>query len=312
LSGFLISKATFIPLIFRYPVAFILIILGFALAFLPFEERSLDVWLTNFFRSIYKPTLYLWKTSGDLPDFLLYKPNTAHARNALLPDNYKPQLMQPYLQSIQNNPATPLDDYEQKRACNISNLFNIDTTTTPPNNSFQQQMPSPSQFTPQQKPSSINVTPSIVSPQQLPQSTQAAIPQGQTGPLITSAPTIQTPLKIKSLMPDTPLRIKIPELPPMFSEDQMPPVPDLPNTIVGAVMTPGGLMLANAIIEIRDATNMPIRAIKSNRLGQFFVATPLHNGQYSIVVEHDEHNFATINIEAKGNIIPPLKIVSIS
>lgn len=51
------------PLI-KWPLVLFFAFLGFALAFLPIEERPLDIWLVNFFRSVYKPTLYIWKKSA--------------------------------------------------------------------------------------------------------------------------------------------------------------------------------------------------------------------------------------------------------
>lgn len=46
--------------ILRWPLVTFFALFGLALAFLPIEERPLDVWLINFIRSLYHPTLYLW------------------------------------------------------------------------------------------------------------------------------------------------------------------------------------------------------------------------------------------------------------
>lgn len=54
------------PAIFRWPLVIIFAIFGFALAFLPIEERPLDVWIINFIKAIYQPTLYIWK-KGAVP-----------------------------------------------------------------------------------------------------------------------------------------------------------------------------------------------------------------------------------------------------
>lgn len=56
-----IFYATGWPALFRWPLVILFGFLGFALAFLPIEERPLDIWILNFFRSIYQPTLYVWK-----------------------------------------------------------------------------------------------------------------------------------------------------------------------------------------------------------------------------------------------------------
>src|SRR5574340_768773 len=50
----------------RWPLTFFFGLLGVGLAFLPIEERPLDVWIINFLKAIYRPTYYVWKkdTSG--------------------------------------------------------------------------------------------------------------------------------------------------------------------------------------------------------------------------------------------------------
>jgi gas vesicle protein len=47
--------------LFKWPLVVFFASFGVALAFLPISERPLDVWLTNFFRAIYRPTYYVWK-----------------------------------------------------------------------------------------------------------------------------------------------------------------------------------------------------------------------------------------------------------
>ncbi|HCQ92587.1 TPA: hypothetical protein DIU13_01240 [Candidatus Beckwithbacteria bacterium] len=61
-------------------------------------------------------------------------------------------------------------------------------------------------------------------------------------------------------------------------------------------------------MEIKDNQGHPVRALKSNKLGQFFIATPLPDGIYQIEADHPDHAFAIIKLEAKGEVIPPLKI----
>lgn len=335
LAAFLLSKTTILPVIFRYPLIGLFVALGLGLAFLPFEERSLDVWLINFIKSIYSPTQYLWRTSGEIPDYLSQDTSNGHIVNHPAVALSKNRL-QPYLQSIQKQPQNPIDTYEQDRVGKISNLFYDSQPNQPSqqanrpvqtNNAPTQFSPAPFQNQPQtNKPESpqnkpiATQHPIIGNSQQIisNQSTETS-PIGnmvsattQTNPpiQIMSAPPIGAPLKIKSLKPDTQKPLPPQNKIPIFTEDQMPPTPDLPNTIVGAVMTPQGQLLPNAIIEICDNHNLPVRAIKSNRLGQFFIATPLASGTYTMIIEHETHSFDTITIEAAGGIIAPLKIIS--
>jgi len=87
-----------------------------------------------------------------------------------------------------------------------------------------------------------------------------------------------------------------------------PSTPKTPNTITGMVVDSRHTIIENAIIEIRSSDGIPIRATKTNRLGQFISATPLKNGIYEIETEALGHTFAIIKLELKGKIIDPLKI----
>lgn len=59
-----IFYASTLPAFLKWPLVTLLGFLGFALAFLPIEERPLDVWIINFIKAIYQPTLYLWKKNA--------------------------------------------------------------------------------------------------------------------------------------------------------------------------------------------------------------------------------------------------------
>lgn len=55
----------------RYILAGFSLFLGIAFAFIPINERPLEVWLANFIKSIYSPTLFLWEKDAALPLYLL-------------------------------------------------------------------------------------------------------------------------------------------------------------------------------------------------------------------------------------------------
>jgi hypothetical protein len=88
----------------------------------------------------------------------------------------------------------------------------------------------------------------------------------------------------------------------------LPPAPETVNTITGVIITPSQNPLENVMIEILDESNTPVRATKTNKLGQFFSSTPLKNGTYTISVEADGYNPGIISFEANGQIIPPVVI----
>jgi len=45
----------------KWPLIFIFAAGGLALAFVPFQDRPLETWLLSFIRSIYSPTIYVYK-----------------------------------------------------------------------------------------------------------------------------------------------------------------------------------------------------------------------------------------------------------
>ena len=158
-----------------------------------------------------------------------------------------------------------------------------------------------------QPPKSTN--PIIASPPPLPHpipaSAAALHPQSQQmqsvpAPVLSSA----------QMAPATPHVSKIPK--DMARSLGLPTIPDSPNLITGLIRDPRGNVLANMLVEVKDKEGNPVRAFKTNQLGQFASATPLMNGTYTITFEDpaDKQKFDTIEIHAKGEIIAPISIVS--
>lgn len=93
----------------------------------------------------------------------------------------------------------------------------------------------------------------------------------------------------------------------------MPLAIEAPNVINGIIKDPRNNPLPNILVEIKDKEGNPVRAFKTNGLGQFASATPLLSNTYTIEFEDPKgiQKFDTIQIEAKGEPIPPLEVISI-
>ena len=93
----------------------------------------------------------------------------------------------------------------------------------------------------------------------------------------------------------------------------LPIAPEFPNLVTGIVKDPRGNPLANILVEIKDADNNPVRAFKTNPLGQFMSATPINNGTYTIEFEDPkaENKFDIIQFSATGQIILPIEVLSV-
>jgi len=50
-----------LPFFFKYPLSILSIFLGVGMAFIPVGGRPMDQWIIAFIKSIYSPTLYIWK-----------------------------------------------------------------------------------------------------------------------------------------------------------------------------------------------------------------------------------------------------------
>ncbi len=90
------------------------------------------------------------------------------------------------------------------------------------------------------------------------------------------------------------------------------PFPDPPeeaNKLVGMVLTQNNELITNAIVEIQLGGQI-VRAVKTNALGQFFITTPLKNGEYLVNVEKDGFSFTPQTIVLKGEPVAPLEIRS--
>ncbi len=92
----------------------------------------------------------------------------------------------------------------------------------------------------------------------------------------------------------------------------LPTAPEYPNLLTGIIKDPRGNPLPNILVEVKDKEGNPVRAFKTNGLGQFLAATALSNGTYNIVFEDSrgQNKFDTVELTATGEIILPLEIIS--
>lgn len=92
----------------------------------------------------------------------------------------------------------------------------------------------------------------------------------------------------------------------------MPNPPITPNIISGMVRTQKQGILPGIIVEIRNQEGTPVRALKTGKLGQFAISTPLANGLYTLRLEDPQHRFLfdLIEITLKGEIVSPIEIMA--
>lgn len=89
---------------------------------------------------------------------------------------------------------------------------------------------------------------------------------------------------------------------------QIIPLTSSPNVISGQVTDAIGIPQEGVVLVLHDANNIPVRALKTSKLGQFLSVTPLASGSYTIKIESETAKFKPVNINLKGEILPPLAV----
>lgn len=87
-----------------------------------------------------------------------------------------------------------------------------------------------------------------------------------------------------------------------------PDKPTKPNRVVGMVIDQTNNSLPGAIVEILSPEGVTARAVRTNPLGQFFIATPLIPGEYLITADKEGYNFSTQKLSVTDKIIDPIEI----
>jgi hypothetical protein len=273
--------------IVKWPLIAFFVFMGVALAFMPVQERPLDQWILAFIKAVFSPTQFTWKKQPKTPDFFKTMPKKVLVKKTpvLPPDEKK---LAEYLGTLPVETTSPLDQQEESSLKKTLNLFQLTKMPTA--------MPSP-KVTPQPVPSTSPAPPVFQKTKPKPLSSKPLRPK----------PTL---MKKKIRLPEAPVSFKKePSVEAKFSSTlPFPEKPERANTLVGMVLDPEGKIMEGAIIEIRDNHNIPVRALKTNKLGQFRSVTPLENGEYEMEIEKPGFQFDLQKIKLTGAIVEPLEI----
>lgn len=307
--GIIIYSLDF-PGIFKWPLVLLSSFTGIALAFLPIEERSLDRWIVNFFKSIYSPSQYIWKKKPAIPDILLKKPVVLSKPVSKKPISKDKTKLKEYLESLPPSPhVSALEKRELGHLKRISDLLGV-AEEKPLPLSVQPEVlfpfpeteisgvkirklgPKRAVFTPPAKVVKI-------------EKKEHPLPKVATKPVVEPAPPLAPPILLDSRFP-----YKLdPAVAAQFSTTlPIPNTPDTPNAVVGMVLNDMGKIVPNTLIEIIDSQGETVRAFKSNKLGQFFCVSPLKKGKYQLKIEHPDFEFDIMEFKAEDKVILPIKI----
>jgi DNA repair exonuclease SbcCD ATPase subunit len=85
-----------------------------------------------------------------------------------------------------------------------------------------------------------------------------------------------------------------------------------PNVLWGFVKDENNKPVTETVVIVKNFRGEPVRAVKTNSLGQFNLTTPLSNGKYLVEVSGSNKlglTFDTLSIEASGNVIPSMEFI---
>ncbi len=272
-GGFLVAfilYKTALPGILKWPLMFISGLTGVLMAFVPVNGRPFSQWILAFIHAIYSPTRFVWNPAKST--FVFSEPPLPDTENRIL----------------DTKTQTPLDKFESQLFSRFTELFNSKTP-------------------------SVNTQPAVPVAQNSP-----AVPReasSEVGPIATPPPPPTNPEPMNPPTPLTPVLSHTPLKPVtehrILNTATSIPTPEYPNILTGLVANPQGASVESAILEITDiATGIPVRALRTNKLGQFQIATPLGNGKYQISTEKDGLIFENLAIETTGKIINPIQITA--
>jgi len=277
----------------KWPLVIFFVFIGVALAFMPLQERPLDKWIVAFIKAIFSPTQFVWEKKPQTPDIFKVVSRRAPTRKEA-PSPPDKEKLEKYLETLPTEPKSSIDVQEESFVKRAIDLFEV---TKPPAG-----MAEPV-FTPP-----LGTGKTFIPP------TQKVIIPPSAKKVKPTRPVKTEPVKLskkKVALPEKPTRPepRKPTAAAKFSPElPFPEPPSQANTLVGMALDQEGKIIEGAIIEIRDSQGIPVRALKTNKLGQFRSVTPLDDGQYEIETEKEGYQFDILKVDLTGKIVQPLEI----
>lgn len=347
MAGVVMAYATYrtnlFPLI-KWPIVILFVVFGVAMAFVPIEERPLDQWFWAFIRAIYNPTKFYWRRSLKAPE--VFSADTTNVTRFKEQEDVmaaavarKRSRAEAYLQTLDTSrdATSSIDVAESSRTSGILALFD---EVRVPMQSIQitpmEQEDVASKPDLQLRPRSLRspiavetvadaeaeqptagLQPAVMKRKEYSVEIPTVLPVVLAGAeAAAEVPVVEYKQEQAAAPSAAPLPSQaLPTSQPIVAEEvkksetlPFPNPPKQPNVLAGMVLDSSGKLLENAIIEIRTEQGVPVRAIKSNKLGQFFTSSPLPSGTYQVIVEKTGYLFDPNRLTVENKVIAPLEI----
>lgn len=312
---------TNLPAVIKWPFIIFFAGLGALVAFVPFEGRPLDQWLVALLKAIYRPTEFYWRKSAKVPDYFTYiRTSKTKVEEELDLTPVKQRRIQEYITTLpQKKQLSSIDALEIDRLNQVSSLFEQVVVTEvvvteqlekpdmnpqirslqPIDKIFEHEEAKAekqqAEYTPVQN------IPEVAVPEVAPVTIEEQTNTQYVEPVETSAD-IYSSATAEHQAPVSTQQITTSQNLPF------PAKPTQPNVVVGMIFDQYGKIVDNAIVEIVDQESMPVRAVKTNSIGQFFITTPLKNGVYFMNIEKNGLTFQTLQLTLEDTLLDPLEI----
>lgn len=300
-----------------WPIIISSTFLGIAFAFLPIASRPLDYWLGAFLKAIYSPTKRVWKKGNQT-----YKENPLFGSRLVM---YLSSQQQPMIPQVV--PATPVSTSKESKP-----TFEVPSTPITPSPIPAPDIPTADDLgkTVDLARQAQNLQIRILQTERTLNQIKAEAQQPTPIPvdyseqinktmsdlqnLVTQASQTREQLaqvtKQEPKQAEAPIKEKIKVvIPPKGKQTQLA-LTTFPNVINGIVKDKNGDYLEGAVAVIHDKEGLPVRALKTNKLGQFTGSTPLPNGIYNLELEKETYTFDILQIELTGQVLPPLLVTA--
>lgn len=339
-----------LPFFITWPLTVLAALTGFGFAFVPVEERPMDVWVLSFLKNVYSPTQFIWQRKMAVPEppptpTPQIKPATNLQASQTIQSLYAPpdahvvttQTVPPKRSSI----LSWIDSLFAKTAPGPADIARARLTAATPTPKVESQPEKPqteadtkiveltTQVTKLQKElEEKQITESRIlelqkqltdllqqkqnmeleitnirkqfsrqppfAPAGFPPLKSTPAPSGITTSLPQKSPTVSV------VSPDAAIRAGIPRL------------TTYPNVVTGIVKDYDKNLLPAVLVTVKDTEGVPLRALKTNKLGQFAASTQLPNGTYVVEVEdpRGRYVFDRAQITLNGAVMPAVELVA--
>lgn len=321
-TAYLLYATTFYSLpIVALPLIILFSLFGVSFAFLPIFDRPLDHWVKAFFKAVYSPTIGFWLTKNGVKQKLaqsdpflknrlqLYLSSMGMSVNSwdnipspsLSSNITPPQIPTENAKEVEQQPELPTSK-ELTELIEMAKQAQVLQTKIADTEKLIKQMASSAKPA-ERSQVSTNLQHLISQTEELYHKTsrmnQMTAPAPQPQPLPQPSTPTQVIVNPKVVVVQTTPHKETPIV-----------LTSTPNVINGIVSDSAGNYIADVIVIIHNKEGIPVRALKTNKLGQFVGSTPLPSGVYTVTLEKEGFVFQTLQITLDNSALAPIRLIA--